>query len=242
MDKVVPDDHLLDQLTTLTSALRIALPGQGGPVRLQPQMAHQVALKVMEEVMGFYITLTSSAVGGTGVVAVTSRKSLDSIAVVRRGQLVGLYPGAIYLPVQPIFFQSIGNPFIFRCADGIIIDGFNKRVSKLLFKSCVNRDRVGFFLIADTSWLTPFPLNPLNVGQYVNNQSKSHPSNVAYQELTVEAHHIPLQERQLIPNLWYSPPEGIPVSDLPLRLVALVATRDIGSGEELFSDYFTIIQ
>ncbi|XP_068227037.1 SET domain-containing protein 9-like isoform X2 [Palaemon carinicauda] len=243
MDKIISDECLLDQLTTLTASLRGTLfhvmecpPGQR-------EMAHRKALKVMEDVFGFHVIRAPSVVGGTGVIVVGPSNSKGSVrAVVKKGQVVGLYPGVIYLPMQPIFFQSIGNPFIFRCADGILIDGHDRRISKSLFRSCVNRDRVGTFTIADTSWLTEYPLNPLNVGQYVNNQSKGYPSNVAYQELTVDGRHIPLQERCFIPNLWYSPPEGVPVGDIPVRLVALVATRDIGCGEELFSDYFTIIR
>lgn len=244
MDKIISDDCLLDQLTSLTAALRGTLfhvVMESAPK--QRQSAHQKALKVMEEVMGFHVIRAPSTVGGTGVIVVRSNDAQDSIGtIVKKGQVVGLYPGVIYLPVQPIFFQSIGNPFIFRCADGILIDGHDKRISKSLFRSCVNRDRVGSFPIADTSWLTEYPLNPLNVGQYVNNQSKGYPSNVAYQELTIDGRHIHLQERCFIPNLWYSPPEGIPVCDIPVRLVALIATRDIKCGEELFSDYFTIIR
>nr|XP_045596485.1 SET domain-containing protein 9-like [Procambarus clarkii] len=192
----------------------------------------------MEETYGFHIYRAPSCLGGTGVFVMTNR---ESDVAVQRGQLVALYPGAIYLPFQPIFIQSINNPFIFRCIDGILVDGHDKRISKYLFRSCVNRDRVGSFPIADTTWLTDYPANPLNVGQYVNNQSTGHPSNVAYQEITLQPGDIPLQERQYLPNMWYSLPQGTPVADIPLRTVTLVATRDILAGEELFSDYFTII-
>lgn len=67
------------------------------------------------------------------------------------------------------------------------------------------------------------------------------PSNVAYQEVTVRPGEVALEDRHLLPNLWYSPPADVPVADLPLRLVALVATRDVAPGEELFSDYFTVV-
>ena len=91
--------------------------------------------KVMEDVLGFHVNRTPSVVGGTGVAVFGPRHCKNtSCSVVKEGQLVGLYPGTTYLPMQPIFFQSIGNPFIFRCADGVLIDGHDKRISKLLFK------------------------------------------------------------------------------------------------------------
>nr|XP_053637832.1 SET domain-containing protein 9-like isoform X2 [Cherax quadricarinatus]XP_053637834.1 SET domain-containing protein 9-like isoform X2 [Cherax quadricarinatus]XP_053637835.1 SET domain-containing protein 9-like isoform X2 [Cherax quadricarinatus]XP_053637836.1 SET domain-containing protein 9-like isoform X2 [Cherax quadricarinatus]XP_053637837.1 SET domain-containing protein 9-like isoform X2 [Cherax quadricarinatus] len=235
-DKIIPGHSLLEQLRALTSALHIVhTQGSSAP---QLSLAYQLALEVMEKTYGFHVYRAPSCVGGTGVVVTTYRGC--SVAV-KQGQLVALYPGALYLPVQPIFIQSINNPFIFRCIDGVLVDGNDKRISKSLFKSCVNRDRVGYFPIADTTWLTDHPTNPLNIGQYVNNQSTGHPSNVAYQELTLEPGDIPLQERQYLPNMWYSPSQGMPVADVPLRTVALVATRDILKGEELFSNYFTVI-
>ena len=41
-----------------------------------------------------------------------------------------------------------------------------------LSRSCSQRDRQGPFNTCDASWLTSFPLNPLALGQYVNNQSR----------------------------------------------------------------------
>ena len=43
-------------------------------------------------------------------------------------------PGTIYWPYEPILFQSIGNPFIFRCIDGILIDGNDKGLSKIIYR------------------------------------------------------------------------------------------------------------
>ncbi|KAH0627955.1 hypothetical protein JD844_008555 [Phrynosoma platyrhinos] len=69
--------------------------------------------------------------------------------------------GTVYEKYEPIFFQSIGNPFIFRCIDGVLIDGNDKGISKAIYR--------------------------------------------------------------------------------PLRCVVLVALKNIGPGEELFSNYYTII-
>ena len=43
------------------------------------------------------------------------------------------------------------------------------------FSSCCQRDRLGPYFTSDMSWLTPFPVNPLAIGQYVNNQSTGNP-------------------------------------------------------------------
>ena len=43
--------------------------------------------------------------------------------IIKAGNLVALYPGTFYTPDEPLFWTSIGNPFIFRCADGMLLDG-----------------------------------------------------------------------------------------------------------------------
>ncbi|CAL4154531.1 unnamed protein product, partial [Meganyctiphanes norvegica] len=235
-DKVIPDAVVLDQLMNLVQALSEAIPPGHPRVKPSPRLQQQqasTAQQLMQRVLGYSIVRGPSLVGGRGVNVAGSKAVCCS-------QLVGLYPGAIYLPYQPILLQSVGNPFIFRCADGILIDGNDKSISRMMYRSCSGRDRVGIHELADSSWLTEFPQNPLNVGQYVNNQSKGFPSNVCYHEITLEPGLIPITQRRFLPNLWYSTSEGRSVADVPLRLVALVATRDISPGEELFSDYFTI--
>ncbi|XP_077137518.1 SET domain-containing protein 9-like isoform X1 [Ranitomeya variabilis] len=144
--------------------------------------------------------------------------------------------GAVYQSFEPIFFQSIGNPFIFRCLDGILIDGSDKGISKSVYRSCSRRDQLGPLKMCDITWLTSAPLNPLAVGQYVNNCSNEHAANISYQEFDVPES-FPVELRQYIPNIRYSHDvEG------PLRCVVLIALRDIRCGEELFSNYFTLVQ
>ncbi|XP_073538238.1 SET domain-containing protein 9 isoform X2 [Phyllobates terribilis] len=122
------------------------------------------------------------------------------------------------------------------CLDGILIDGSDKRISKSVYRSCSRRDQLGPLKMCDCTWLTSAPHNPLAVGQYVNNCSNVHEANVCYQEFDVPAS-FPVELRQYIPNVRYSHDvEG------PLRCVVLVALRDIRCGEELFSNYFTLIQ
>ena len=87
--------------------------------------------------------------------------------------------------------------------------------------------------VADTSWLTCWPVNPLSVGQVlsitltpgpshcslqiVNNETSSRPANVRYQELDLPPD-FPLLVRKFIPNINY---QSLQQAGLPLRLVML---------------------
>ncbi|XP_029797068.1 SET domain-containing protein 9 [Suricata suricatta] len=144
-------------------------------------------------------------------------------------------PRTVYQKHEPIFFQSIGNPFIFRCLDGVLIDGNDKGISKVVYRSCNGRDRLGPLKMSDSTWLTSEICNPLAVGQYVNNCSNDRAANVCYQEFDVPAV-FPIELKQYLPNIAYSCDK-----QSPLRCVILVALRDISQGEELFSNYYTIV-
>ncbi|XP_001332805.2 SET domain-containing protein 9 isoform X1 [Danio rerio] len=184
---------------------------------------------VMFETLGFSVERKISSLerAGTGVFVMRGR--------VPAGSIVAMYPGTIYQPDEPIFFQSVRNPFVFRCIDGILIDGNDKSISKIVYRSCSGRDRFGPLRLSDGSWLTPHPENPLAVGQYVNNCSNEKSANVCFQELDVPDG-FPLELRQYLPNVNYRAD-----SKRPLRCVVLVALRDIDDGEELFSNYYTIV-
>ncbi|XP_069078438.1 SET domain-containing protein 9 isoform X2 [Pleurodeles waltl] len=190
--------------------------------RLHPQ-------EILFEALGFSIKECPSTLisAGTGVFV--------SKGVVPKGAVVSMYPGAIYQGYEPVFFQSIGNPFIFRCIDGILIDGNDKGISKCIYRSCSRRDQIGPFKLSDVSWLTSFHQNPLAVGQYVNNCSNDREANVCYQEFDVPKD-FPIELRQYIPNIKYSHDEAG-----PLRCVVLIALTDIEEEEELFSNYYTIV-
>lgn len=154
---------------------------------------------------------------------------------VPKGATVAMYPGTVYQAYEPILLQSIRNPFLFRCIDGVLIDGNDKGVSKMVYKSCSGRDRIGPFMMSDTSWLTATPQNPLAMGQYVNNCSNEWPANVYYQEYDVPEE-FPFELHQYLPNVKYSHD-----TQRPLRCVVLVSLRDIKVGEELLSNYYTIV-
>ncbi|XP_040976653.1 SET domain-containing protein 9 isoform X6 [Aquila chrysaetos chrysaetos] len=156
----------------------------------------------------------------------------------RHAHILALLPEikcTVYRKHEPIFFQSLGNPFIFRCIDGVLIDGNDKGLSRSVYRSCSRRDQLGPFQMSDESWLTAALQNPLAVGQYVNNCSHEKAANVCYQEFDVPGY-FPVELKQYLPNIVYS-------HDIEshLRCVVLVALRDIKQGEELFSNYYTVV-
>ena len=92
--------------------------------------------------------------------------------------------------------------------------------------------------MCDISWIHEeyqYHVNPLNIGQIVNNQSSQFKANVMYEELNIHSDSF-LEVLSLLPNINY---DSV-VKDL--RLVPLIATRDILTGEELYSTYFSIIK
>nr|XP_022316264.1 SET domain-containing protein 9-like [Crassostrea virginica] len=243
VDKLIPDDAVLQSIRDLFSSFHQFYPTnqevnlEAAYRALTDTPLDQTARgnsRAARDRLGFAVERGPSTLpqGGDGVFVTSGR--------VPRGTVVAFYPGTVYYPHEAIFFQSIGNSFIFRCIDGVLIDGNDRGLSKMIFKSCSQRDRQGPFNTCDASWLTSFPLNPLALGQYVNNQSREHPANVAYQEFDVPAD-FPFHYKQFLPNVFYSPHTDDDISQRALRLVVLVSLRDIRKGEELFSSYFTVV-
>ena len=54
------------------------------------------------------------------------------------------------------------------------------------------------------TWLTSYPVTPLNTGQYVNNHTQENPANVMYQEINLPLKEFPYKLRKFIPNVNYS--------------------------------------
>ncbi|CAJ1071940.1 SET domain-containing protein 9 [Xyrichtys novacula] len=242
-DKVIPDEEVSQTLLNLFQVLWKS--PWADHVELRAAQAHfhrQVTSSddqsggfpksrddAIVQCLGFCIDRCASSMPSAGTGVFVTR------GFVPKGATVAMYPGTVYQPYEPILLQSIRNPFIFRCIDGVLIDGNDKGISKMIYKSCSGRDRVGPFTMSDTSWLTAAPQNPLAVGQYVNNCSNEWPANVCYQEYDVPDS-FPFELRQYLPNVNYSQD-----SQGPLRCVVLVSLRDIAVGEELFSNYYTIV-
>ncbi|XP_066887093.1 SET domain-containing protein 9 isoform X2 [Kogia breviceps] len=185
--------------------------------------------EILYKTLGFSVTRAPSTLISAGK-GVFINKGL-----VPKDAVVSMYPGTVYQKYEPIFFQSIGNPFIFRCLDGVLIDGNDKGISKVVYRSCNGRDQLGPLKMSDSTWLTSEIHNPLAVGQYVNSCSNDRAANVCYQEFDVPAV-FPIELKQYLPNIAYSCDK-----QSPLRCVILVSLRDIKQGEELFSNYYTIV-
>lgn len=123
--------------------------------------------------------------------------------------------------------------------DGQLIDGSARGISGWIFRSCHGRDRYGPFPVCDHSWTLidrdpRLLVNPLNLGHIVNNgNGREFPSNVAYHELELDSEFDP-GLRIHIPNVHYDSHDRE-----ALRIVPLLATRDISEGEELYSEYFS---
>ncbi|XP_061549782.1 SET domain-containing protein 9 [Phycodurus eques] len=230
-DKLVPDEEVSRSLVQLFRVLhranrRVELGNFHSQVESDNERCGHDA---MFQSLGFCIKRKPSTLPSAGTGVFVTR------GLVLKGATVAMYPGTIYQPYEPILLQSIRNPFVFRCIDAVLVDGNDKGISKMVYKSCSGRDRMGPLETSDTSWLTGTPRNPLAVGQYVNNCSNERPANVCYQEYDVPDT-LPIELRRYLPNVNYSPH-----SQRPLRCVVLISLVDITAGEELFANYYTIV-
>ena len=115
------------------------------------------------------------------------------------------------------------------------------------FRSCSARDHLGPYSSCDSSWLLhqKQPVNPLAVGQIVNNASHPDQVNITYQEIDIP-YSFPSHLFQYIPNVRFNPFYLEDYEDLDsvvfIRVVILVALREIRPGEEFFTSYFTEVQ
>ena len=135
----------------------------------------------------------------------------------------------------------MGNKYILRCGDGVSVDGNKHGISRFVYNSVHGRDRLpdGARPVCDVSWIATDgarPVNPLNVGQIVNNAPSEEAVNVSYHELDLDLETFDPNLRVFLPNVHYKS-----ANQRYLRLVPLVAVRDIEAGEELYSSYFSII-
>ncbi|NXL53693.1 SETD9 protein, partial [Podilymbus podiceps] len=173
--------------------------------------------EVLFNTLGFTITRDQSSLvsAGTGVFVTKG--------FVPKGTVVSMYPATVAI--------SRGGSTDNLASEGAVI-----HINAVgHFRSCSRRDQLGPFQMSDESWLTASLQNPLAVGQYVNNCSHEKAANVCYQEYDVPGY-FPIELKQYLPNILYS-------HDIEshLRCVVLVTLRDIKQGEELFSNYYTVI-
>uniref|UniRef100_A0A3P8ZC30 SET domain containing 9 n=1 Tax=Esox lucius TaxID=8010 RepID=A0A3P8ZC30_ESOLU len=188
--------EVLRLLSTTTRARYISPEDHERPERGEPGGEHRRPLETMLHTTGFCIERKPSSLpfAGTGVFVTRG--------FVPKRTTVAMYPGTIYQAFEPILFQSIWNAFVFRCIDSVLIDGNDRGISKMIYRSCSGRDRLGPFALSDATWLTVSTKNPLAVGQYVNNSTNDRTANVYYQEYDVPKE-FPLELRQYLPNVNY---------------------------------------
>ncbi|TRY79115.1 hypothetical protein TCAL_06596 [Tigriopus californicus] len=174
---------------------------------------NKVNNNVLLEQFGFKVGVQTSNISGMNGLGVFVTEGY-----IRQGQLVAL------------------------CADGINIDGNNRGLSRMVYKSLYGRERWGHTPICDVSWLDRRfrPVNPLNIGQIVNNGDQTlYPSNVMYHELNIHPEEVDPRLRIFLPNIHYESTCGVRAKQI--RLVPLIATKEINVGDELYSSYFSTV-
>ena len=87
-----------------------------------------------------------------------------------------------------------------------MLDGKTKGLSGILYKSVHGRERInGFEPSCDKSWLSDnydLHVNPLNIGQIVNNHPKDQIANLAYEGMNLDPD-LPQSVQSLLPNIYY---------------------------------------
>ena len=108
---------------------------------------HRHNRQVLWESQGFDLDVRPSSLPSAGSGVFVGRGRIS------RGAVAALYPGTVYEPGQPLLLQSLGNPFILRCSDGVALDGNHRGLSRVVFNSLHGRDRIGWMPACDPSWM-----------------------------------------------------------------------------------------
>ena len=77
---------------------------------------------------GFQLEIRPSQIAGNGVFLAKGS--------IPQNTLVALYPGTVYKPWEPVFFQSIRNHVMLECIDRHYIDAKAHGLSRSIYKSC----------------------------------------------------------------------------------------------------------
>eukprot|EP01126_Amoeba_proteus_P052820 TRINITY_DN6412_c0_g1_i1.p1 TRINITY_DN6412_c0_g1~~TRINITY_DN6412_c0_g1_i1.p1 ORF type:complete len:186 (-),score=24.42 TRINITY_DN6412_c0_g1_i1:170-727(-) len=122
------------------------------------------------------------------------------------------------------------------CVDTSWISALNHQHSRSFLDSFLNRNSETRQQISENLVYVP-TRSPLNFGQMINHYNfKNNTQNVTYFEYVLPSN-FPCHLRSFIPNMYY--PNGIyeelSFDEQELRMVVLIATRDIND-QELFSD------
>uniref|UniRef100_S4RXF7 Uncharacterized protein n=1 Tax=Petromyzon marinus TaxID=7757 RepID=S4RXF7_PETMA len=85
-------------------------------------------VEVMRASLGFAVERAASSVPGAGTGVFVTGGAVPAHA------LVCLYPGTVYQKFEPVLFQSLGNPFMFCCLDGVLVDGRDRGLSRIVYR------------------------------------------------------------------------------------------------------------
>lgn len=149
--------------------------------------------------------------------------------LIKKGEICSVYPGTIYDETSYLLLPSIGNHYLFKSFDSILVDGKKTGLSKMLFKSHWKRNRWNALDFTENSL-------PFFNGQMINNGSEM--ANCRYQELDLNPRVYDFRNHRKLPNVYHRL-DWDPVGDIR-RVVLIIATRDIRN-EELLSNYNELI-
>ncbi|CDW54943.1 hypothetical protein TTRE_0000321301 [Trichuris trichiura] len=178
----------------------------------------RITMEAMRQAIGFAIERTSS-----GVVICDGK--------IKKNSVVCIYPGTVYSANETKICSVLRNRYVYKCQDGMEIDANGNGLARLIYRSCTYRDRGQKWLENDLTWMTPLPVNPLAVGQYVTRGVDG--CNVQFKELDLDLRTFPSELRKFLPSVRYFRFNQNRAEEDNLRLVVLTASRDIKAGEKL---------
>ena len=111
-------ESYVQELTLLLSSLTLYDPNFNDHAKKDLISIHEENTKRLFHHSGFRLEVSVSEIP-----ELSKTKSLGvflTYGSVSTGQIVALYPGTIYQPNQPLFFQSLNNSYILRCHDGTL--------------------------------------------------------------------------------------------------------------------------
>ena len=73
------------------------------------ELLHEENQDILLKSKGFQLNVRKSLIS-----EVAGRGVFVDQGSVKAGDIVALYPGTVYIPSQPVLFQSLGNPYVLR--------------------------------------------------------------------------------------------------------------------------------
>jgi len=219
---------------------------------LQTEQPHDAGLfeplmlQDLQRQLGFSVRRAPSIMPGAGYGAVCSGSAAP-------GTVLGLYPGIVYLPGHLLRSEGALEALypdddfhLFARYDGAVIDA--RGASPPPLGATANQARLKTHHRLRHRGPKIAPPSPLGVGQYCNHPPRGEQANVMAVAVDFPSGHFgsnlsfPPELLPYVPNVYDSAPsllKGTYPATLGVAMpsVALLATRVIGDGDELFLDY-----